>query len=71
MTEYKGYRIYPDGTFGHLHIMGKGAGMIPAALRGAFTTRPAAQKAIDIYLAQKGDKNETKAKGTSTRSRRD
>lgn len=57
--EYKGYKIEGDGTFGYSHIKPLGKGSVPVPLRGTYTTKVFAQKAIDGYLAtnKKGKTN--------------
>ena len=50
--EYKGYRLVPD--YGNLlKVINSGKGMVPNALRGSFTSRGAAQQAVDDYLEEK------------------
>lgn len=53
MTEYKGYKIEGDGTFGHKVIKTIGPGALPLDLRGSFTRAFNAQYAIDRYLIEK------------------
>jgi hypothetical protein len=55
-TEYKGYLIASDGTYGMKEIKPVGKGSVPGALRGAFTSMYMAQKVIDLYMSSKTDK---------------
>lgn len=57
--EYNGYRIIGDGTFGQKLIQNIGRGSLPLSLRGSFTSVPQAQRAIDVVITEKGDKNGT------------
>lgn len=52
-TEYKGYSIAGDGTFGYKNIKPVGKGSVPADLRGLYTNANFAKKGIDSYLAAK------------------
>ncbi len=54
---YNGYKILGDGTFGYYEIHSKAQGQIPKGLKGSFTTRPLAMRAIDAYVETKGKKN--------------
>ena len=56
--EYKGYKIEPDGTFGMKNIRSIGKGALPQCLKGAFSNTGVAKRCIDVYLAQKGNKND-------------
>lgn len=56
-TEYKGYSIVGDGTFGNKLIKSIGKGALPKSLKGAFTNHQNAARAIDLYLGSKGDKD--------------
>lgn len=58
MTEYGGYRVENDGSFGMKHIKSIGRGALPNELRGSFTSILFAKKAIDIVQAHKGNKND-------------
>ena len=58
-TEYRGFRVVGDQTFGHKLIKQRGSGDIPAVLHGTYTSATVAQNAIDKYL----DTPNTKAKG--------
>ncbi len=51
--EYKGYEIYPDGTFGMKLVKNSGSGTIPKVLRGSFSNNVQAQRSIDRYLDTK------------------
>ena len=51
--EYNGYKIEGDGTFGYSNIKPIGKGSVPLELRGTYTTKTFAQKAIDGYIATK------------------
>ena len=54
--DYKGYRLVPD--FGNMiKIIQSGKGMVPIALRGLFTTRAFAERAVDDYLDLKDVKD--------------
>ena len=55
--EYNGYTIVSDGVFGYFNIKPTGRGSVPLQLRGAYTSQVFAQKGIDAYLSEKGDKN--------------
>ena len=61
MTEYKGFNIKGDGTFGYKEIHRKGAGTLPKQLGGVFTTATVAQREIDRYLAEKEAKDGSKS----------
>lgn len=56
-TEYKGYAIVGDGTFGNKLIKAIGKGALPKVLKGSFTNHQHAARAIDLYLGNKGDKD--------------
>jgi hypothetical protein len=64
--EYKGYNIKQLGTFPMVEIRMIGQGPSPDALKGLYTTKTAAMKAIDslLFLKEKGVAN-AKTKGTS------
>ena len=53
MTEYKNYKIVPDGKYGMVAIFNSGSGVVPSVLKGAFTTGVVAMRAIDTYLDRK------------------
>lgn len=53
MTEYKGYNIDGDGTFGNKVIKPTTKGSVPGELRGSFTTPSFAMRAIDMFLMNK------------------
>lgn len=55
--EYNGYKIDIDGVYGYFNIKPIGKGSVPIQLRGTYTTRVFAQKGIDAYLSEKGNKN--------------
>jgi hypothetical protein len=55
--EYKGYEIVGDGTFGYKRIKTIGAGQLPSAFKGIFTTPVDAQRSIDAYVLSKEKKN--------------
>lgn len=59
--KYKDFQIVGDGTFGYKNIKTVGAGKLPNALKGMFTSYPNAKKAIDTYLNSlpKGKSNGT------------
>ncbi len=59
--EYKGYTIESDGTMGMFNIKPIGRGSVPAELRGAYTTRPFAMKAIDRKQAEKATNGKAKS----------
>lgn len=52
MTEYNGYRIVGDGTFGMFHIRAL-SGTIPNILGGAYTRKSFAMADIDRYVTFK------------------
>lgn len=52
-TEYNGYKIVSDGTYGYKEIKNAGRGSIHLSLRGKFTTEKVARQAIDQHLASK------------------
>ena len=56
MSEYKGYFIEGDGVYGYSYIKPVGKGSVHLSLRGAYTTKLAAQRAIDYHLATKAEK---------------
>lgn len=58
--EYNGYKVEGDGVFGYCHIKPLGKGSVPKELRGTYTTKTFAQKAIDFHLStnKKGKKND-------------
>ena len=49
MKEYKGYYIEYNSVTKH-EIKSKGAGVLPRALRGKYTTLSNATREIDLYL---------------------
>lgn len=53
MTEYKGFKIIGDGTYGHKLIKTIGQGSLPDVLKGSFTRLYFAQIAIDRYVLEK------------------
>lgn len=54
MTDYRGYKIESDGTFGYQSIKTIGSGgSLPDILKGSFTRTAFAIKAIDSYLTDK------------------
>lgn len=53
MSDYNGYVIEVDGTFGLKVIKAKGSGALPNILKGSFTSEAFAQRAIDLYLNNK------------------
>jgi len=60
MTEYKGFNIACDGTYGMYNIKQMGRGALPAALRGSFTNPNSAMRLITNYLTAKGVTNDDK-----------
>lgn len=50
MTEYKGYNIVSDGTYGFKEIKAIGKGSVHKELRGKFTHGSGAMKHIDQFL---------------------
>lgn len=62
MTEYKGYNIDGDGTFGMKVIKPTSRGSVPNELRGTFTTAHWAEKAIDMFLLTKEISNNGRQK---------
>ncbi len=57
MTEYKGYNIVGDNTYGMKSIKTIGRGAIHAALTGSFSSDKQARLAIDLIVAKKESKN--------------
>lgn len=56
--EYNGYKIVNDGVYGYCDIKPLSKGSVPSELRGTYTTKTFAQKAIDFYISnKKGGKN--------------
>ena len=53
MTEYRGYNIDGDGTYGMKLIKPITKGSVPGEIRGVFTTPAFAMKAIDAFLSTK------------------
>ncbi len=53
MSEYNGYSIRPLGTFPMVEIKALGQGFVPGPLKGLFTTRSEAMKAIDVFVRDK------------------
>lgn len=68
MVEYKGYNVTPTRGSAMLQVKAKGQGAVPDKLKGQYTSRNEAHKAIDQYLASllKGKKRNGPAKSTST-----
>lgn len=54
MSEYRGYRISFINNM--VKITMKGSGALPDALKGLYTSKHAAMKAIDFYADSKGKK---------------
>lgn len=52
-TEYRGYAIEGDGTYGQKVIKPVGKGSVHLSLRGSYTTVAFAKRAIDVYLITK------------------
>lgn len=52
-SDYNGYKIVSDGTYGYKEIKSIGRGALPLPLRGQFTTEKVARQAIDNHLATK------------------
>jgi hypothetical protein len=57
-TEYNGYKIVGDGTYGNKEIRSVGRGALPLTLRGTFTSEKVARQAIDSHLATKVNKDD-------------
>lgn len=57
-TEYNGYKIVGDGTYGYKEIKQLGRGAIHLSLRGKYTTEKVARQAIDQHLASKVTKDD-------------
>lgn len=66
MTEYKGFKIVPDGTMGYFTIKQPGKGLTPVELRGMFTSPTVAMKAIDRYVPKRGAKKKDAETTTTT-----
>jgi len=62
MTEYAGYRIEGDGSYGFKEIKPVGKGSVPKELRGKFTHARQAQLCIDSFLAKQPKKAAKKEK---------
>lgn len=61
MSEYHGYVIQGDGTYGYKKIRPVGKGSVPLELRGDYTTEAFARQAIDIFIStEKGKKKNGK-----------
>ena len=63
---YKGFRIVQLGSFNLVEIKSIGQGPVPDALRGMFTTKPVAIKAIDFFVENRekeGGKTTGRSKG--------
>jgi hypothetical protein len=56
-TEYRGYAIENDGTYGQKVIKPVGKGSVHLNLRGSYTTEAFAKRAIDVFLIQKDEPN--------------
>lgn len=65
MTEYMGYNIKGDGTYGYQKITRKGSGPVPKALSGMYTSLSEARKAIDMHGPAKEKKSDAKAEGST------
>lgn len=63
--EYEGYKIESDGTFGYQHIKPLGKGSVHMSLRGAYTCKVEASKAIDKYLLSKLEKTSGNTKSSN------
>ncbi len=57
MTEYNGYNIDIDGSYGMRVIRTIGRGSLPNELRGVWTSEGSARKAIDLSRAKKENTN--------------
>jgi hypothetical protein len=57
-SEYNGYKIVGDGTYGYKEIKPAGRGSIHLSLRGKFTTEKVARQAIDQHLSSKVSKDD-------------
>lgn len=57
MTEYKGYRIVGDGTYGMFVVKSIGPGAIPDMLQGSYLRVVNAKQAIDIYSLHKEERD--------------
>lgn len=55
MIEYRGYKIEPDGTYGH-KVIRSFKGALPNSLKGTFTTYEFAKRAINLVVDEKGAK---------------
>ena len=53
MSEYRGYNIEGDGTFGMKIIKTIGRGSLPMELRGNFTSDGSARRSIDLVIIGK------------------
>lgn len=63
-SEYRGFKIVGDGTYGMKVVKQIGRGAVPASLKGFFTTDFMAKKLIDQHLSKKGiSKNEEASTG--------
>lgn len=57
-SEYNGFKIVGDGTYGYKEIKQVGRGAVPLTLRGKYTTEKVARQAVDNYLASKVNKDD-------------
>jgi hypothetical protein len=62
MTDYKGYKIVGDGSYGFKEIKPEGKGSVPKELRGKFTHAKQAHICIDSFLAKQPPKAAKKEK---------
>lgn len=63
MKEYKGYYIDYSPVTKH-EIKSKGAGVLPKALRGKYTTLSNATRDIDLYLRERKGGNKVSNSGS-------
>lgn len=57
MTEYKGFRIVGDGTYGMYVVKAIGPGAIPNVLQGSYSRVKNAQHDIDMYKNEKEERD--------------
>lgn len=65
LTEYKGYKIQHDGTYGMYTIKPLGKGSVPKELKGRYTSTGAAKAMIDAASkTRRGKENDQTGSGS-------
>lgn len=54
--EYRGYKIEPDGTYGH-KVIKSTKGPLPNLLKGSYTNHEFAKRAINLVVDEKEAKD--------------